>query len=107
MANALPGMLALGPGPAPFGWSAEGGELRPVATEQAALATMLALRDAGATTREIATALATEGHPTKRNGAWTQPVVARILSRHRSDDAARYATSDAPWLSADRQAVSA
>jgi len=94
-------------GPAPYGWTAEGGELHPVAAEQTALARMLTLRDEGATTRTVATVLAAEGHPTKRNGAWTQPVVARILARHRTDDATRYATGDAPWLASDRTAVPA
>ena len=52
----------------------------------------------------IATVLAAEGYPTKRNSAWIQPVVARILARYRADDAARYAIGDAPWLASDRTA---
>ena len=36
---------------------------------------------AGTSTREIARVLTAEGHPTKRGGRWTIPVVARILKR--------------------------
>ena len=53
----------------------------PESAEQAALARMAELRAVGYSTREIARVLAKEGHPTKRGGRWTSPVVARILAR--------------------------
>ena len=68
-------------GAPPYGYRVEQGELRPDPKEQAALTRMHELRAAGCTTREIAATLAHEGHPTKRDGNWTSPVVARILSR--------------------------
>lgn len=68
-------------GPAPYGWLAEAGELVPIPAEQRALKRMRKLHAQGLTTREIAETLAIEGHPTKRGGRWTSPVVSRILSR--------------------------
>jgi DNA invertase Pin-like site-specific DNA recombinase len=71
-------------GPAPYGWSAKDGELHQIEAEQVALIRMRQLQAEGSTTREIAGMLASEGHPTKRGGQWTSPVVSRILSRHPS-----------------------
>lgn len=68
-------------GPPPFGYRAKDGMLVPVPTEQRALKRMQKLRSRGMTCREIADTLATEGHPTKRGGRWTSPVVSRILAR--------------------------
>lgn len=42
---------------------------------------MKALAAQGESTREIARVLTAEGHPTKRGGRWTSPIVARILKR--------------------------
>lgn len=75
-------------GPAPYGWRVDEpsaanphGALVPVPAEQRALARMKALAAQGESTREIARVLTAEGHPTKRGGRWTSPVVARILQR--------------------------
>lgn len=61
----------------PYGYNKRG----PVPAEQAALRRMRELRADGASTREIAQVLTTEGHPTARGGAWSSPTVARILAR--------------------------
>lgn len=68
-------------GRAGYGWRSVGGALVEVAAEQRGLARIKELAAGGASTREIAAALAAEGHPTQRGGRWTSPVVARILSR--------------------------
>lgn len=75
-------------GSPPYGWRVDKpnadnphGALVPEPAEQAALARMRELQAVGYSTREIARLLADEGHPTKRGGRWTSPVVARILSR--------------------------
>jgi DNA invertase Pin-like site-specific DNA recombinase len=72
-------------GPAPYGWVSRKGELIPVPDEQRALTLMRDLAAAGARHVDIAEALRVAGHPTKRGGGWSQPVVSRILAR----DAAR------------------
>jgi DNA invertase Pin-like site-specific DNA recombinase len=68
-------------GAPPYGWRAVDGALVKDASEQAGLRLMMSMRKGGCSTRDIATALAAEGHPTKRGGRWTSPVVARILAR--------------------------
>ncbi|MFC9790863.1 recombinase family protein [Rhodococcus sp. NPDC127528] len=75
-------------GRAPYGWRSAPrtatnphGALVEVPAEQAALSRMLALASLGCSTREIASVLDSEGHPTKRGGKWSSPTVARILSR--------------------------
>lgn len=75
-------------GSPPYGWRVDAksadnphGALVPEPAEQAALARMRELQAVGYSTREIARVLAEEGHPTKRGGRWTSPVVARILAR--------------------------
>lgn len=68
-------------GPAPYGYLAKDGMLHLVPVEQRALTRMHELRHEGCTMAQIAEALAAEGHPTKRGGGWTSPVVSRILSR--------------------------
>ncbi|MGV0765615.1 recombinase family protein [Mycolicibacterium sp. XJ647] len=65
----------------PYGYRTVKGALVPEPAEQAALARMRELQTVGYSTREIARVLADEGHPTKRGGRWTSPVVARILAR--------------------------
>lgn len=72
-------------GPAPYGWKSASGELLPVPAEQRALERMRELAAEGLRHADIAERLQAEGHPTKRGGAWSQPVVSRILAR----DAAR------------------
>jgi DNA invertase Pin-like site-specific DNA recombinase len=57
------------------------GPLGPIPAEQAALTTMIALRDDGASTYTIAAALTAGGHPTKRGGRWSSASVSRILNR--------------------------
>jgi DNA invertase Pin-like site-specific DNA recombinase len=75
-------------GSPPYGWRVDkpspanpNGALVPEPAEQRALARMTALHHDGKSTREIASVLAAEGHPTKRGGRWSSPVVARILQR--------------------------
>jgi DNA invertase Pin-like site-specific DNA recombinase len=72
-------------GPAPYGWVTRDGELWPVASELEVLDLMRELRASGARQADIAEALNAAGHPARSGGAWTQPVVSRILAR----DAAR------------------
>lgn len=71
-------------GAAPYGWESRGGELRPIPSQQAALAYMRELRNGGLSTREIAAALSAEGHPTARGGAWSSASVSRILARQQA-----------------------
>lgn len=68
-------------GPAPYGWEALDGDLRPVPAELAVLRMMLDLRASGIRQVDIAAALNDAGHPTRNGGPWTQPVVSRILRR--------------------------
>jgi DNA invertase Pin-like site-specific DNA recombinase len=70
-------------GPAPYGWTAKNGKLTRHPQEQAALKRMMQLHAEGYTTREIAAFLAERPdlYPTKRGGAWTSPVVSRIIAR--------------------------
>lgn len=72
-------------GPAPYGWRSRDGELYPVPAELVALDRMRELLATGARQADIAETLTVEGHPTRRGGPWTQPVVSRIAAR----DAAR------------------
>lgn len=80
-------------GPAPYGWTAQSGKLIRHPAEQAALALMLRMHNEKQTTRAIAAALAARPdlYPTKRGGAWTSPVVSRIIARtqHRPVTAAQ------------------
>ncbi len=69
-------------GSPPFGFEALNGSLVPVAGEQAAVARIVELRDGGATLREIAATLTTEGHQAKRSPTWHPESVKRILVRH-------------------------
>jgi DNA invertase Pin-like site-specific DNA recombinase len=71
-------------GALPYGYRSVKGQLVPEPTEQRALARMAELHRAGQSTRKIARVLTAEGHPTKRGGPWSSPVVARILGRANS-----------------------
>src|SRR5262249_38764165 len=64
----------------PFGFNAEGGNLVPDSTEQAVIARMKTLREAGASYKTIADTLNGEGIPTKRNGTWASQTVKNILT---------------------------
>jgi hypothetical protein len=55
--------------------------LVPNEQEQTALARMIELHNAGASTHRIADTLTAEGHPTKRGGKWSSPTASRILAR--------------------------
>ncbi|WP_299052141.1 recombinase family protein [uncultured Nocardioides sp.] len=68
-------------GPAPYGWRSVNGDLRSVQDEQVALGVMRRLAAQGWSHARIAAALREGGHPTKRGGAWSPPVVSRILAR--------------------------
>jgi DNA invertase Pin-like site-specific DNA recombinase len=68
-------------GPAPYGWVTRDGDLYPISDELAALDQMRALRADGLTQSQIADALNDAGCPARNGGAWTQPVVGRILAR--------------------------
>ena len=48
--------------------------------EQTALARVMELHNAGASTHRIADTLTAEGHPTKRGDKWSSPTVSRILA---------------------------
>lgn len=82
-AKAAKGQHAVGP--APYGWTSTNGELVPVAGELPILNLIRELRDRGQKQVQIAAELNIKGHPARNGGAWTQPVVSRILAR----DAAR------------------
>ncbi len=73
-------------GSPPFGWRAEERELVLDEAEFAVLERMRALRAAGASLRDIAEALNSEGIPSKRSRLWSASSVARTL-----DPAAREA----------------
>jgi DNA invertase Pin-like site-specific DNA recombinase len=75
-------------GALPYGYRSVEGALAPVPTEQRALARMKELSALGYSTRAIARMLDAEGHPTKRGGPWSSPVVARILRRANAESSA-------------------
>lgn len=62
----------------PYGWTPKGKD----PAQQRALQLMAQWRAEGKSTREIACLLREGGHPTARGGAWSPPVVARILARN-------------------------
>jgi DNA invertase Pin-like site-specific DNA recombinase len=64
-----------------FGLAAVDGELVPVESEREAIARMRELRGGGASLRDIASALESEGHRTKLGGSWHPATVARTLRR--------------------------
>jgi DNA invertase Pin-like site-specific DNA recombinase len=68
-------------GSPPYGWRAVGRELVEHPDEQAALARMRELRAAGASYRDIAAALTSEGYQPKRGGTWYPMTVRQILTR--------------------------
>jgi DNA invertase Pin-like site-specific DNA recombinase len=68
-------------GSPPYGWRAEGRELVEDPTEQAALARIRELRAGGASLRQIADILSSEGHHPKRGGAWHPNTLATIVRR--------------------------
>jgi DNA invertase Pin-like site-specific DNA recombinase len=68
-------------GSPPFGYKADGGELKPVAKEQEAIRYAKKLRRSGVSLREIGRALTEQGYPSKRSGLWHPSTVARLL-RH-------------------------
>lgn len=70
-----------GDGSPHFGYRAEGKELVPDDAEQAALARMRDMRDAGLSYPQIAEALNLEGVPSKRGGRWHPMTVSRVLAR--------------------------
>jgi DNA invertase Pin-like site-specific DNA recombinase len=70
----------VGGGP-PFGYRAEGRELVPDPTEQAALARARELRDQGRSLRQVATTLQAEGHRPRRSGRWHAETVRAVLAR--------------------------
>jgi DNA invertase Pin-like site-specific DNA recombinase len=64
---------------APFGWDAVGGRLVPNRAEQATLALVRELRNAGVTLRAIDMTLDAEGRKTKRGGPWQAMSVRSVL----------------------------
>jgi DNA invertase Pin-like site-specific DNA recombinase len=64
----------------PFGWRAEGGELLPIAEEQAAIRLAKRLEKAGLSLRKIARELEQAGYQPKK-GPWSPPKVQRVLRR--------------------------
>lgn len=65
--------------PTPYGYDREGDNLQTNDQEQATVKRIKALKEAGATLREIASALNDEGVPTKRGGKWHASTVRYIL----------------------------
>lgn len=61
-----------------YGWKAEGGELVPDPVEQAVVERISELRAEGASFREIAETLNTDGVLSKRGGRWYPQTVARV-----------------------------
>jgi DNA invertase Pin-like site-specific DNA recombinase len=68
-------------GSPPYGWRAVGRELVEDPEEQVALARMRELRAAGASYRDIAVALTSEGYRPKRGTVWYPMTVRQILTR--------------------------
>jgi DNA invertase Pin-like site-specific DNA recombinase len=65
-----------------LGYRAKGGELVPVDDEQATVARIKELHEAGASLRTICTTLEAEGHQTKRGSTtWHPQTVARVIER--------------------------
>jgi DNA invertase Pin-like site-specific DNA recombinase len=64
-----------------FGQRAEDAALVPEPAEQATIARMVELRDAGASLRQIAATLDTEGYKPKRGPRWHPETVKRTLTR--------------------------
>lgn len=68
-------------GAPPFGWRAQGGELRPVEAEQRVIADILRLRQGGLSLREIADQLNEGGCRRPTGGLWRSESVRRVLIR--------------------------
>jgi len=68
-------------GAPPFGYRAEGGELVPDPDEQAITAWITELRSSGASYRQIAAELNSEGVPAKRASQWHPMAVKRVTDR--------------------------
>lgn len=64
-----------------FGQRSEDRELAPEPAEQAVIARIVQLRDAGGTLRSITSALNREGCQAKRGGRWHTETVRRVLAR--------------------------
>lgn len=65
-----------------FGFEARDGDLIESQEEQAIVRSIVELRAAGASLREICSTLESEGHRTKRGGTrWTPMSVKRVLDR--------------------------
>lgn len=71
-------------GAPPFGTQAHGKALVPDDTEQAAVARIVDLDDAGASLRQICATLTAEGHRPRRSERWHPNAVARIVARARN-----------------------
>lgn len=68
-------------GAPPYGWRSEEGVLVPVPEEQEAIKHARKLRGEGASLREIAQALDSEGHKPRRAESWSAETVRNILRR--------------------------
>jgi DNA invertase Pin-like site-specific DNA recombinase len=72
-------------GRAPYGWRAANGKLEPIPDEQAALALMVRMRDAGASLPVICKALTDAGYLAKGGGStWFPTTVSRYLNTHKA-----------------------
>lgn len=76
-------------GAPPYGWKAVSAELVPVPEEQAVIQRLRALRDQGATQRQMADALNADEVATRRPGRWHAATVGRVLRRADLEDAKR------------------
>jgi DNA invertase Pin-like site-specific DNA recombinase len=68
-------------GSPPYGWTSVAGELVPADAEQQVITRMAALRDGGASYRDVAAALNAQGLAPKRGAAWHPMTVRRALAR--------------------------
>ena len=66
-------------GAPPYGFRPDSGQLLPEPEEQRVILTMIEMRDAGLSLRDIAAGLNEAGVPSKRGGRWHPQTVARVL----------------------------
>jgi hypothetical protein len=87
-------------GAPPYGWTVVDGELRPLEGEQAVLAKLRELRDAGLSYRQLVEHLDSAGIPARRGGRWHPMTVRGALSRHAVTDEVPQPPDKAAYLSA-------
>lgn len=81
----------------PYGQTVADAELAPDAAEQSVIARIQTAHDNGASLRDIATALNSDGIPTKRGGTWHASTVLRIIQPNRRPIEAQAAARRGTW----------